>query len=69
METALARLLPNAQVAPARLHEAMATYGSGVRAHFLGRLSRAQVAAMGENCRRIGVALKSDPTPARLGRV
>jgi hypothetical protein len=47
----------------------MATYGSGVRAHFLGRLSRAQVAAMGENCRRIGMALKSHPTPARLGRV
>jgi hypothetical protein len=52
-----------------RLHEAMATYGSGVRAHFLGRLSRAQVAAMGENCRRIGAALKSEPTPARIGRV
>jgi hypothetical protein len=40
-----------------------------VRTHFLGRLSRAQVAAVGENCRRIGVALKSDPAPARLGRV
>jgi DNA-binding MarR family transcriptional regulator len=52
-----------------RLHDAMATYGDGVRAHFLGRLSRAQVAAMGENCRRIGVALKSEPAPARLGRV
>jgi DNA-binding MarR family transcriptional regulator len=52
-----------------RLHEAMATYGRGVRTHFLGRLSRAQVAAVGENCRRIGVALKSDPAPARLGRV
>ncbi|MDT5302010.1 MAG: hypothetical protein QOG79_5252 [Mycobacterium sp.] len=52
-----------------RLHGAMATYGRGVRAHFLGRLSRAQVAAMGENCRRIGVALKSEPTPARIGRV
>lgn len=53
----------------ARLHEAMATYGRGVRTHFLGKLSRAQVAAMGENCRRIGVALKSEPAPARLGRV
>jgi DNA-binding MarR family transcriptional regulator len=52
-----------------RLHDALATYGSGVRTHFLGRLSRAQVAAVGENCRRIGVALKSDPAPARLGRV
>ena len=44
------------------------TYGDGVRAHFLARLSRPQIAAMGENCRRIGVALKSEPTPARLGR-
>jgi DNA-binding MarR family transcriptional regulator len=52
-----------------RLQEAMVTYGVGVRAHFLARLSRAQVAAIGENCRRIGVALKSDPKPARLGRV
>ena len=32
--------------------EAMLTYGEGVRAHFLGRLSRPQIAAMGENCRR-----------------
>lgn len=53
----------------ARLHKAMATYGSGVRNHFLDRLSRAQVAAMGESCRRIGVALKSEPAPAKLGRV
>ena len=46
---------------------AMVTYGDGVRAHFLARLSRAQVAALGENCRRIGVGLKSDAAPARLG--
>ena len=39
--------------------EAMVTYGEGVRAHFLGRLSRPQIAAMGENCRRISVALKA----------
>jgi DNA-binding MarR family transcriptional regulator len=52
-----------------RLKEAMTTYVSGVRAHFLGRLSRAQVSAIGENCRRIGVALKADAAPARLGRV
>ena len=37
--------------------------------HFLGRLSRTQIAAMGENCRRIGVGLRSTPTPARVGRV
>lgn len=48
---------------------AMVTYGDGVRAHFLGRLTRPQVAALGENCRRISVALKSDAPPAKLGRV
>jgi DNA-binding MarR family transcriptional regulator len=51
------------------LRVAMSTYGDGVRAHFLSRLSRPQTAAMGENCRRIGAALKSDQTPARMGRV
>jgi hypothetical protein len=49
--------------------EAMLTYGDGVRAHFLGRLSRPQIAAMGENCRRISVALKAAVPPAKLGRV
>ena len=39
----------------------MLTYGQGVRAHFLGRLSRPQIAAMGENCRRISVGLKETP--------
>ena len=38
-----------------RCAEAMVTYGEGVRAHFLGKLSRPQIAAMGENCRRISV--------------
>ncbi len=46
---------------------------TGVRAHFLGRLSRPQIAAMGENCRRISVALKSGRTTGqarpRLGPV
>ena len=51
------------------LNLAMSTYGDGVRGHFLGRLSRPQTAAMGENCRRIGSALKSNETPARVGRV
>lgn len=51
------------------LRQAMSTYGDGVRSHFLSRLSRPQTAAMGENCRRIGAALKSNETPARLGRV
>jgi hypothetical protein len=47
----------------------MLTYGEGVRTHFLGRLSRPQIAAMGENCRRINVALKAGAPPAKLGRV
>jgi DNA-binding MarR family transcriptional regulator len=48
--------------------QAMVTYGQGVRTHFLGQLSRPQVAAMGENCRRINVALKVAGPPTRLGR-
>jgi hypothetical protein len=51
------------------VRDAMATYGEGVRAHFLCRLSRPQIAAMGENCRRISVALKTAAPPAKLGRV
>ena len=53
----------------AAVAEAMLTYGQGVRAHFLGRLSRPQIAAMGENCRRINVGLKAGAPPAKLGRV
>jgi DNA-binding MarR family transcriptional regulator len=53
----------------AAVREAMTTYGEGVRAHFLGRLSRPQIAAMGENCRRISAALKNGSPPAKLGRV
>ena len=34
------------------------TYAQGVRAYFLAPLSRPQIAAMGENCRRISAALK-----------
>jgi DNA-binding MarR family transcriptional regulator len=48
---------------------AMVTYGQSVRIHFLGQLSRPQVAAMGENCRRINAALKIVAPPTRLGRV
>ena len=52
----------------AAVAQAMVTYGQGVRANFLGQLSRPQVAAMGENCRRINAALKVAPAPTRLGR-
>lgn len=51
------------------LAEAMVTYGQGVRAHFLRQLSRPQMAAMGENCRRISTGLMVAAPPAKLGRV
>jgi DNA-binding MarR family transcriptional regulator len=53
----------------AALSAALVTYGEGVRAHFLNKLSRPQVAALGESCRRVGAGLKADAAPARLGRV
>ncbi len=53
----------------AAVRQAMLTYGQEVRAHFLGRLSRPQIAAMGENCRRISTALKTGSSAAKLGRV
>jgi hypothetical protein len=48
---------------------AMVTYGQCVKTHFLSHLSRPQVAALGENCRRINAALKVAGPPTRLGRV
>ena len=51
------------------VRKAMVTYAEGVRAHFLNRLSRPQIAAMGENCRRIGVALRTGVQPTKIGRV
>ena len=49
---------------------AMITYGLCVKANFLGQLSRPQVAALGENCRRINAGLKvAAAPPTRLGRV
>jgi DNA-binding MarR family transcriptional regulator len=50
------------------VQKAMVTYCEGVRTHFLGQLSRPQIAAMGENCRRISAALKSSPAPRGYGR-
>jgi DNA-binding MarR family transcriptional regulator len=40
--------------------EAIATYAEAVRQRFLSPLSRAQVSAMGENCRRISTGLRSN---------
>ncbi len=48
--------------------QAMLTYAHAVRSHYLGQLSRAQMAAMGENCRRVSTALKRSDRAARLGR-
>jgi DNA-binding MarR family transcriptional regulator len=42
----------------AAVRPAMVTYAAGVRTFFLGQLSRSQISAMGENCRRISAALK-----------
>ena len=51
------------------VRQAMLTYGQGVREHFLGKLSRPQIAAMGENCRRISISLKETPAATKVGRV
>jgi hypothetical protein len=45
----------------------MVTYAQGVRTYFLGQLSRSQVAAMGENCRRISAALKLSDRASKTG--
>jgi DNA-binding MarR family transcriptional regulator len=50
------------------LERAMVTYSAAVREHFLDQLSRTQVAAMGENCRRISTALKASAEHATFSR-
>ncbi|KGI70257.1 MarR family transcriptional regulator [Mycolicibacterium rufum] len=62
----LARITPEGREA---LSSALHTYGAAVRTHFLDRLTRPQVAAMGENCRRISVGLKSGTQSVKVGRV
>jgi DNA-binding MarR family transcriptional regulator len=49
--------------------KATMTYVQGVRTYYLGQLSRAQMAAMGENCRRISATLKRSEHSAKLGRI
>ncbi|GJF09620.1 MarR family transcriptional regulator [Mycolicibacterium cyprinidarum] len=51
------------------LRAAMKTYGAAVRTHFLDSLTRPQVAAVGENCRRITEGLKSGAPSTKIGRV
>lgn len=47
------------------VRKAMVTYGQAVRAHFLSQLSRSQMVAVGDNCRRISLALNSSAAPGR----
>lgn len=51
--------------------EAIATYADAVRQRFLAPLTRQQMTAMGENCRRISEALKTKGSSGRSpnGRV
>ena len=51
----------------ALVDESLATYGEAVREYFLGPLTRPQMSALGENCRRISADLKTK-SPARFGR-
>lgn len=52
----------------ALVEEAMVNYARAVREHFLSPLTRPQMSALGENCRRISVALKSNGSRAKFGR-
>ena len=51
----------------ALVEESLATYAEAVREHFLAPLTRPQMSALGENCRRISADLKVKST-ARFGR-
>lgn len=53
----------------AALQRALLTYAQGVRAHFVGPLSRPQLSALGENCQRISAALRASDPAATLGRM
>jgi len=46
--------------------QAMITYGEGVRTHYLDQLSRTQMVATGDNCRRINAGLRLAAPPRRL---
>jgi len=51
----------------AAARQAMVTYAQGVRTYFLGQLSRTQIAAMGESCRRISAAVKLSDRALKSG--
>lgn len=48
--------------------EAMVTYAEGVQQHFLRPLTRPQMTAVGENCRRVTTALKTVGTNGKVVR-
>lgn len=52
----------------AAVSEALETYAAGIRQHYLGPLTRPQVAAMGENCRRITTALRANGNSTKFSR-
>ncbi|QZH57982.1 MarR family transcriptional regulator [Mycolicibacterium farcinogenes] len=55
-----------AQITPAgraRMRLALRTYAGWVRVHYLDPLSRRQVTAIGDSCRRISTALRESGTP------
>lgn len=47
---------------------AMVTYSDGVRQRFLGPLTRPQMSALGENCRRISTAQKAVGSNGKVNR-
>ncbi|MGV0740843.1 MarR family winged helix-turn-helix transcriptional regulator [Mycolicibacterium sp. XJ870] len=48
-----------------RAQPAVETYAQAIRTHYLDRLSRQQMIALGEICRRISTPLKSEGLPAK----
>ena len=62
----LASITPQGREA---LGAAMKSYGGAVRTHFLDSLTRPQILAIGENCRRISAGLKSGAPSAKSGPV
>lgn len=48
---------------------AMVTYSDAIRERFLGPLTRPQMTAIGENCRRLSAAAKADGHNGRVKRV
>lgn len=47
---------------------AMVTYADAIRQRFLTPLTRPQIAAMGENCRRLSTAAKASGATGKIGR-